>query len=196
MQRFRLVWVKHFLIAIGALVLFVVASEVGLRVQHSFQMQSLAEQTEQAKLLQPSWKCHHTLKPLKATVRRNPDTSLPISIRTNSLGLRGDAVIVPKPADVYRIVYLGDETVFASEVAEDESFCKLIEQSLPQSPGRRWEVINAGLPKYCPLLSYLLFKHSLTSLQPDLLILNLDMSDVADDYHYRRHARMGSGACL
>jgi hypothetical protein len=53
-------------------------------------------------------------------------------------------------------------------------------------------VINAGVPGYCPLLSYLQFKHSLASLQPDLLVLNLDMSDVSDDHRYRRHTRLGT----
>ena len=51
-------------------------------------------------------------------------------------------------------------------------------------------MVNAGIPGYCPLLSYLQFKHSLAGLEPDLLILNIDMSDVADDHQYRRHARL------
>lgn len=112
-------------------------------------------------------------------------------IRTNSLGLRGGPVSIPKPRDTYRIVYLGDDAVFASEVAEEETFCHLIQEQLQQVQGRAVEVINAGIPKYCPLLSYLQFKHDLASLQPDLLLFHLDLSDVADDHYYRRHAQMG-----
>jgi hypothetical protein len=51
------------------------------------------------------------------------------------------------------------------------------------------QVINAGVPGYCPLLSYLQFRHGLGALQADVVVLNFDMSDVADDYRYRRHTR-------
>ena len=191
MLRLRLACVKHLILALFAVALLLGAVEIGLRVHHSLQVQSSEAARNLASLSLPSWKFHHALKPLKAAVRRNPDTNLPIEIRTNSLGLRGPEIPLPKPADVYRILYLGDDAVFASELPEEECFCKLIEQALPVAEGRRYEVVNAGIPGYCPLLSYLQFKHSLASLQPDLLVLNLDMSDVADDHQYRRHARLG-----
>ncbi len=190
MLRRRLACVKHLILALFAVALLLGAVEIGLRVHHSLQVQSSGAANDLANLALPSWKCHHALKPLKAAVRRNPDTHLPVEVRTNSLGLRGPEVSLPKPGNVYRILYLGDDAVFASELPEEECFAKLIEQALPSAEGRRYEVINAGIPGYCPLLSFLQFKHSLASLEPDLLILNLDMSDVADDHQYRRHARL------
>jgi hypothetical protein len=192
MLRLRLACVKHITLALFAIALLMGAVEVGLRVHHSWETQAKGERSDFQSLAVPSWKCHHALKPLKSTVSRNPDTRLPVGIRTNSLGLRGEPIAIPKPRDVFRIVYLGDETVFASEVAEEETFCRLIAEELNKLPHRRFEVVNAGISGYCPLLSYLQFKHSLAGLQPDLLILNLDMSDVADDHHYRRHARLGA----
>ena len=191
MLRLRLACVKHLILALFAVALLLGAVEIGLRVHHSLRVQCSDAANNLASLSRPSWKCHHALKPLKAAVRPNPDTHLPVQIRTNSLGLRGPEIPLPKPADVYRILYLGDDAVFASELPEEDCFCKRIEQTLPVSEGRRYEVINAGIPGYCPLLSYLQFKHSLASLEPDLLILNIDMSDVADDHQYRRHARLG-----
>jgi hypothetical protein len=97
----------------------------------------------------------------------------------------------PKPSGVFRILYLGDDTVFAGEFEEADCFSELIGKELLAKTGRQVEVINAGLPSYCPLLSYLHFKHNLASLKPDLVLLNVDMSDVADDHYYRRHTQLG-----
>ena len=77
------------MLALLAVAFLLGAVEVGLRVQHSLQVQSAEKAQNLESLVLPSWKYHHTLKPLKAAVRRNPDTSLPVEIRTNSFGLRG-----------------------------------------------------------------------------------------------------------
>lgn len=191
MLRVRLACVKHLTLALFAAALLLAAVEIGLRVEHSCRVQSAGDQSDAASLLTSSWNSHHTLKPLKSTVRRNPDTNLPVTIRTNSFGLRGERVRVPKPNDVFRILYLGDDTVFASDFDEADGLCQLIEEQLIAQTGRTIEVVNCGLPDYCPLLSYLLFKHDLANLSPDLLLLNVDMSDLADDHYYRRHAQIG-----
>src|SRR4029079_16673565 len=61
----------------------------------------------------------------------------------------------------------------------------------------RWEVINAGEGSYSPLLMYLLLKNQLIDLQPDLVILNLDLSDFYDDLQYSQLATFGpNGAPL
>ena len=130
---------------------------------------------------------HHQLKPVNSTQVRNGDTGISVELKTNSYGLRGDEVTVPKPSGVFRIVCLGDESVLAPETPKADSFVDRLQQLLQDQWQRPVEVINAGVPGYCPLLSYLQFKHSLLVLQPDLVILNFDMSDVADDYKYRRH---------
>src|SRR5262249_50409150 len=95
------------------------------------------------------------------------------------------------PAGTYRILCLGDDATFAQGVAESETFCALLQAELGgENSTTPIEVINAGVPDYCPLLSYLQYRHELLSLQADLVILNFDMSDVADDYQVRRYAVM------
>ena len=113
-----------------------------------------------------------------------------VTVRINSLGLRGDEVIVPKPPGVYRIVCLGDERTLATDVPEEETFVAQLEALLQNYTRQRVEVINAGVPGFCPLLSYLQVKHQLAVLQADVFVVNFDMSDVADDYHYRRLTAM------
>lgn len=142
-------------------------------------------------LVVKSWTVHHELKPLQE-VRRKTDGNESIVVRTNSRGLRGPDLEIPKPEGVYRIICLGDERVLGPHVGESETLSarleKLLQHWTQKSGSReRVEVINAGVPDYCPLLSLLQYRHSLAAMQPNLVILNFDMSDVADDYHFRRH---------
>lgn len=188
----RLAWLKHVLYAILLLVFFACATEVGLRVYDLRTGEITTDVSEAEGLVVNCWQMHHRLKPLANVTAHNPDTGEPIRVRINSHGLRGPEVGVPKPPGVYRIVCLGDEHTLAAAVDRSHTFCEQLRLLLQRRTRLTVEVLNAGVPGYCPLLSYLQVKHSLLALQPDLLILNFDMSDVADDSLYRRHTRIGS----
>jgi len=109
-----------------------------------------------------------------------------VEIRTNSIGMR-DVEYGPKTEDVFRILVLGDSFTEAGTSPLPQTSTKLLEQRLNEklaNSNRRFQVINAGQVSYSPLLEYLLLKNELMGLQPDLVLLNLDMSDVQDDYFY------------
>ena len=126
-----------------------------------------------------SWTLHHELRPGYA----NP------AIHTNSFGLRSPEIAVPKPAGVTRVVLLGDSFTFGMRVADEEVFARKLEQRLRAAyPGRSIEVINAGVLSYCPLLEYLQYRDRLHIFEPDLVVLNFDMSDVQDHLAYSREA--------
>ncbi len=133
--------------------------------------------------LAPSWTSGQRLKPLVRWKIR--DGQGLIEVRTNSLGLRGTEPVVPKPGGVVRVVCLGDERVLAADVSREQTFCHRLQELLQEQTGRRVEVINAGVPGHCPLLSLLQVRHDLLSLDVDLWVLTFDMSDVADDYRVR-----------
>lgn len=122
-----------------------------------------------------------------------PEEAGTILFRTSSLGLRGPEITVPKPSGVYRIICLGDETVLAPEVAEESTFCRMLERRLQPYCSQRVEVINAGVPEFCPLLSCLQTRHQLIGLSPDLVIACFDMSDVWEDRRFRRLTELGDG---
>lgn len=191
MIRSRLACLKHILFAIVALVLLLCATEVGLRVARVWPGGSRTDATGQTALVDRAWQTHHRLRPLESWSGRNPDTDEEIALRTNSFGLRGDEPAVPKPPHVYRVLCLGDETTLAAEMPESATFPARLQRLLDRKTRLQVEVINAGVPGYCPLLSYLQVRHHLLGLQPDLLILNFDMGDVADDHRYRRHTEIG-----
>lgn len=130
-----------------------------------------------------SWTVHHAMRPGYA----DP------AIHINSFGLRSPEVDVPKPDGVYRILLLGDSFTFGFRARDADVFARRLEARLRsriESPAI--EVVNAGVLSYCPLLEYLQYKHHLHALEPDLVILNFDMSDVQDHLEYSRSAAVAA----
>jgi hypothetical protein len=53
------------------------------------------------------------------------------------------------------------------------------------------EVLNGGVDSYAPILSYIQLKRDIVPLQPDLVVLNLDVSDLVQESAYRSQAVFG-----
>ena len=124
-----------------------------------------------------SWTEHHAMR---------PGYDIP-PVRTNSFGLRSPEVAVPKPAGTPRILLLGDSFTFGFKAADADVFARQMERLFRTTYGLpSLEVVNAGVLSYCPLLEYLQYKHHLQILEPDLVVLNFDMSDVQDHLDYSR----------
>src|SRR5579872_1253981 len=184
-------WCKHLVYAVVVLATLACLLEVALRVYDSATAQVTRCELYDRGMVCKSWFVHHTLKPSHRFTVKNPDTGQTVRVDVNSRGLRGPEPVVPKPRSTFRILCLGDDSTFAGFVGESETFCAVLQGQLAGRIAAQVEVINAGIPEYCPLLSYLQFRHELLALQPDLVVVNFDMSDVADDYQMRRYARLG-----
>ncbi|MCY2963565.1 MAG: SGNH/GDSL hydrolase family protein, partial [Planctomycetota bacterium] len=178
-------WFKHLCYAVLFLALLACLMEIGLRVYDSATGQLTRCDLYDRGLTCKSWTAHHELKPSRAYLVRNPDTDQKIRVNVNSFGLRGREPALPKPAGTLRVLCLGDDSTFASHVVESETFCARLQARLSEDRHVNVEVINAGIPDYCPLLSYLQLRKSLLALAPDLVILNFDMSDISDDHAVR-----------
>jgi len=136
---------------------------------------------------------YHQLYHLGTFAVIHPDTGVEQTLTTNSFGLRGPEITVPKPQGTFRILCLGDERVLAAETADNKTFSQRLQHLLQTRTRVHVEVVNAGLPGASPLISYLQLRQNLVGLQPDLILLNFDMSDIADDYHCRPFVKMGAG---
>jgi lysophospholipase L1-like esterase len=108
----------------------------------------------------------------------------------NSRGLRDREYSLEKPADVYRIVMLGDSTTVGWGVPAEQTVAKILERRLNQScaAGRcRFEVLNAGVGNYDTVQEY---NHYLTydrAFHPDLVLLEYFINDaepVPRERHY------------
>ena len=105
--------------------------------------------------------------------------------RVNSIGLRGNEINTDKAEGSYRVMMLGDSFTMGKGVRDDETFSALLEASLLNA-GRKVEVLNAGVDSYSPILSYRQLVTRLgTLLEPDLVVINLDMSDLMQEVAYR-----------
>ncbi len=130
-----------------------------------------------------SWTLHHELRPGYVSP----------AVHTNSFGLRSPEVQIPKPAGTVRILMLGDSFTFGFRASDEEVFARRLEERLrTKLAPTPIEVVNAGVLSYCPLLEYLQYRHRLHALEPDLVVLNFDMSDVQDHLAYSRDTVFGS----
>lgn len=134
-------------------------------------------------LLIPSDSSHHVLRPSVEQSLMMPSGAVRVTI--NSFGCRGVEPESEPGAGTYRILMLGDDLLFGGSVSQDRTVPARVQQFLSKKTSRTLEVINGGVPGYCPLLSLLQYEHQLKSLKPNLVILHVDMSDPDDDRVYR-----------
>lgn len=100
-------------------------------------------------------------------------------IEINSQGLRDRELSIEKSKDTFRIVAVGECTVFGRGVTLENSFLRNLENQLnlskPFKNFKRYEVVNLGLVQYTDfqktsLLTFLGLKY-----QPDLIIFGHDL---------------------
>ncbi|MBI5471382.1 MAG: hypothetical protein HY961_03465, partial [Ignavibacteriae bacterium] len=110
--------------------------------------------------------------------------------KLNALGLRDHEYSLQKPPNTFRILMLGDSFTEGDGVMSHETFSKVLEARLRKLPTTmRFEVINAGVPSYSSMLEYLYLKHYGLQLNPDVVMIHFDLSDIYDDIEYAKSAR-------
>ncbi|MBL7056098.1 SGNH/GDSL hydrolase family protein [Candidatus Woesearchaeota archaeon] len=107
-----------------------------------------------------------------------------ISYKTNSLGFRDKEYNNTKCPHCFRILMVGDSFTYGKGVEEVESFQSIVETRLSNREKDPIEVINTGTDSLSTVLEYLKLKNELFQLDPDLVILNFDISDVVQDAEY------------
>jgi lysophospholipase L1-like esterase len=94
-------------------------------------------------------------------------------VRVSAQRMRNRVVEVPKPADVYRVVVLGDSVPFGWGVGEHDPFPRQLErllQQLPRRDGRRYEVVNAGSPGWGLTDEFFWLRDEGLALAPDIVL--------------------------
>jgi len=100
--------------------------------------------------------------------------------RTNALGLRDRDIATPKPSGVVRVLMLGDSFTEGGGFPDEDTVPRRAERALRASCAGI-EVVNAGTASYSPILEYLTLREIGRAVAPDLVVVNLDMTDVHDD---------------
>lgn len=126
-----------------------------------------------------------------------PHTSLPLTssvegefneiAHINNLGYRGNDFELTKKNGVPRILMIGDSFTFGVGCTDDETIAACLQKDLAQQHINA-QVINAGVGHTGPLVQYLNLKTIHLKLEPDLVILLFDFTDLADDWKAEQHA--------
>ena len=137
--------------------------------------------------VQPDEVLNHVWKPnYERLVDRFTSVGIPpykkITNSQNWLSTRDYSPI--KNDKTFRIIYVGDS--FTEGTCDvEQTLPAIVEKELTMPPGHSVEVINTGTSSYSPTLYYLLLKTRLLRFNPDLIVMNVDMTDVFDDSLYR-----------
>jgi hypothetical protein len=94
-------------------------------------------------------------------------------VHINSLGTRGPEFNPAKPPHTIRILSLGDSKTFGWGLTEKEAYSGLLERLLQEKagPGRKIEVINAGVNAYSYPQMQAYFKNVALKYSPDMVII-------------------------
>jgi hypothetical protein len=104
-------------------------------------------------------------------------------VKFNTRGLRGPEVAVPKPADTFRVLVLGDSVVEGAQVAEEATMAARLHGELAAlAGGRRVETVNAGVAGFGTGQQLLFLEREGLGYQPDLIVLVFTIAnDPADN---------------
>jgi lysophospholipase L1-like esterase len=106
-------------------------------------------------------------------------------LRTNSWGCRYGEIAVPRPESTFRVIVLGDS--FTEGLREEETSSQYLERSLDAlGLPLDFEVMNCGASSYSLLPILLRLREQLLAAEPDAVIVNIDLTDLHDDYFRRR----------
>ena len=159
--------------------LFLVLMEIVLRLQEPrLHLLALGDYEAPNNLIltqyHPVW--HHQLRGglRELELRTSFEGGESYRISTNSMGCRYREVQIPKPTGVHRVLVIGDSFTQGQNLANTPSV------ALEKAIGG--EVVNCGTASYSPLLMYLRIKNQLLALEPDAIIVNVDNTDLYDDW--------------
>lgn len=137
---------------------------------------------------------HHSLVPNSSGIFTSAKNEFTMTYFINSAGLRNPEI--PKNKTKIRILMLGDSFTEGRGVNYSDTVSKKLNDYL----GDRYEVINAGVSSYSPTPEYLYLVNRGMKLEPDIVILNYDVSDIQDDAvfypDYAKYDRNGELASL
>lgn len=163
------------------LIVFIGLFEIGLRVMGTFLTHVEANGAE-------FFSAYETFG-FKNNWTRPADTSRAVEYQefqytfsTNSLGLRDVEHSIDKPDSVKRIVLLGDSFVESFGSPNDSTITVLMQQQLNADTTLQYsyEVLNGGVAGSDLFFGYQLLKTRLLQYSPDVVVLNLNGTDIND----------------
>jgi hypothetical protein len=130
---------------------------------------------------------HHALVPNTRSQHRWEDSAV-VPFFTNSLGLRDSAARrIDGPAGRPRVLFLGDSFTEGVGMSYEQSFVGLLSVRLPAV-----EFFNGGVMSYAPTVEYRELRRVGPVLQPALVVVLVDPSDIQDEIYYEQEGVKGA----
>jgi lysophospholipase L1-like esterase len=108
-----------------------------------------------------------------------PGTTYGKAVEENADGFRDRDYIIPKPANTYRILVLGDSFTWGIGLTLEETLPKQLEKRLiGASVNKNIEVINASIPGFNTVQELLLLKEKGLKYDPDMVLLIYNLNDI------------------
>jgi lysophospholipase L1-like esterase len=98
------------------------------------------------------------------------------SFTTNGLGLRGPEV---RDDGSIRILALGDSCTWGYRVREEESYPEILQRLLDRRAPGRYQLINAGVPRYTSYHGVLYLSEQGLALKPAIVLIGFQFNDQA-----------------
>jgi lysophospholipase L1-like esterase len=152
------------------LVLVVVAGELGARITGW----PAAQQDLPFEHNQPFW---ITDPALQAQPFPHRETGGSFTVSTDPQGLRAPIHERDKPAEAFRIMFLGCSTTFGWGVDDEQTYPALVERALHERGHDRVEVINAGQPGHTSFQGKWLYQTVASAYRPDLVFFGYVVQD-------------------
>lgn len=110
-------------------------------------------------------------------------------VTTNSLGFRSPEIPSRKPPGVLRVLCLGDSQTFGNGVAQDRTYpARLQARMFAAADAPPVEVINTGVQGWDPVQEVDLLERVAPLLQPDVVILGINLNDIGDAVRTHKEA--------
>jgi lysophospholipase L1-like esterase len=103
-----------------------------------------------------------------------------VIVRINEQGFRDARVSIPKPPNTFRVVGLGDSTMFGLGVPQTENYMELLEAEFRglMEPEQTVEFVNTAAPGYTAIQEVEMFLDTGLSLEPDAVLIQWDNNDL------------------
>lgn len=113
-----------------------------------------------------------------------PNYSEGKNFHIDSRGYRNDEVATKKAAGVFRILIIGDSTLFGAGCRQEQTLGYQLEKLLHRKfPSRKFESINAAIPGTCTYQGLYQLETGLLDLNPDLVIIGYNNDQHQDTKH-------------
>ncbi len=189
--------VRKLLLLICSVGLTFVVLEIGMRVwicnfageRHVLKYASIKQLEKKYTNIKPRWSVHRYLGHYPTPGFKKGEN------KHNSLGYRGDEIVLPKPEGQFRIVCLGGSTTYTTGLKNYQmSYPNLLERELQQRGYKNIDVVNAGVGAYASWESLINFELRVLDLDPDMIIIYHGVNDILVRFIWPRDAYKGDNS--